>query len=79
MEDVGCGFGQIGDCIQTRWALLSLRRDGGRRLLRSGEAATITAMSGEAAEVVAVSVYMDENACYPPELHGPRAAVMVLP
>ena len=79
VEDVGCGFGQIGDCIQTRWALLSLRRDSGRRLLRSGEAATITAMSGEAVEVVAVSVYMDENACYPPELHGPRAAVMVLP
>ncbi len=81
VEDVGCANGQIGDCIQTRWAATAFVRSGVEPVFvfPGEEAVLLEPDTRDPHRLVGVGSVIDEDACRPPAQHGPWALYFLLP
>ncbi|MBN1612063.1 MAG: hypothetical protein JW940_35860, partial [Polyangiaceae bacterium] len=77
--DVGCSNGDVGDCIQTRYAMALITDGRGVQSAANADERTVVVEDGRLATLVLVSAEIDENACQPAEEHGPILSVMLLP
>lgn len=78
-HDVGCTNGEVGDCIQTRHAMGLVTDARGVQSVSNGQERWVELADGTQATFVLAHAMMDEDACSPPEEHGPMVSFVLLP